>query len=335
MTHLGSARLTLALSIVAAAALVVSTFVDRPQINDWLFRISTLVMLATSWNLMANAGLISLGHSAFWGVGSYAAVLSANKLGLNIIGSLLAAAVMGAVLGAILAVVTGRLRGIFFAIATLALSEGLRISALMLPDVTGGAVGLFLRQELRPQQSHLFLTGALLAIASVVVAALIAASRLQYASRAMRNNEAAAQMLGIDPGMHRAVIVTISGAMASTAGGMNSWYGGYLDPEVAFTLHFTILSQIAPILGGIYTVAGPVVGAIAIVGFSEGTRIGLGTVEGFSQLAFGVILVGCVLFMPNGLVGLWRSALGRRGGASKDGPAPLGRTVATAGSVKK
>lgn len=332
---MGSSRVTLALAGFAALALVASTFVDRPQINDWIFRVSTLIMLATSWNLMANAGLISLGHSAFWGVGSYAAVLSANKLGFNIVGSLLAAAVMGALLGALLAVVTGRLRGIFFAIATLALSEGLRISALMLPDVTGGAVGLFLRQELRPQQSSLFLAGALLAVASVVVAALIAGSALQYASRAMRNNEAAAQMLGIDPGMHRAIIVTISGAMASAAGGINSWYGGYLDPEVAFTLHFTILAQIAPILGGIYTVAGPVVGAIAIVGFAEGTRIGLGTVEGVSQLAFGVILVGCVLFMPNGLVGLWRRVAGRSRGGPKPFAAQLGRDAVPVGSADK
>jgi branched-chain amino acid transport system permease protein len=116
---------------------------------------------------------------------------------------------------------------------------------------------------------------------------------------------------------------------------MNCWYGGYLDPEVAFTLHFTILSQIAPILGGIYTVAGPVVGAIAIVGFSEGTRIGLGTVEGFSQLAFGVILVGCVLFMPNGLVGLWNSALRRRGSDAADASSQqIGRPI-PAGSAEK
>ena len=71
-------NLTIGLGLLAALCLVASTFWDAPQINNWLFRVSTLIMLATSWNLMANAGLVSLGHSAFWGVGSYAAIMAAN-----------------------------------------------------------------------------------------------------------------------------------------------------------------------------------------------------------------------------------------------------------------
>lgn len=304
-------QVMVALGILSAALLVGSTFWDAPQVNNWLFRISTLIMLATSWNLMANAGLVSLGHSAFWGVGSYAAILAANAWHGSPLTTVLAALVVGALMGAVLAFVTGSLKGIFFAIATLALSEGLRITALMLPDVTGGAVGLFLKQQLRPSQHALYLFGALAAVASVLVAVIISCSKLQFAWRAMRDNEAAAQMLGIAPRPQRIVVVAISGAMASAAGGINAWYGGYLDPEVAFTLHNTILAQIAPILGGIHTLAGPVIGSVAIIGFSEATRIWFGSMEGISQLTFGLILIICILFLPKGIEGLIRSRRGR------------------------
>ncbi|MEP9370403.1 branched-chain amino acid ABC transporter permease [Xanthobacter sp. VNH20] len=293
-----------AAGIFLAIGLVASTFSDLPQINNWLFRISTLVMLATSWNLMANAGLVSLGHSAFWGVGSYTAILSANAFSAGPVTTMLVTIAAGAGLGAMLALVTGNLKGIFFAIATLALSEGLRITALMVPEATGGAVGLFLRHDLQPSQHALYLLGALAAIGSVIVAVLISRSKLQFASRAIRDNEAAAQMLGIAPRRQRLIVVAISGAMASAAGGINAWYGGYLDPEVAFTLHNTILAQIAPILGGIHTIGGPVIGSIAIIFLSEGTRIWFGSMEGISQLTFGLVLIVCILFLPKGIEGL-------------------------------
>ena len=291
--------------------LFASTFWDAPQVNNWLFRISTLIMLATSWNLMANAGLVSLGHSAFWGVGSYTAILSANAYSGSPLTTVFAALLMGALMGAILASVTGSLKGIFFAIATLALSEGLRIGAFMLPEVTGGAVGLFLKQELRPSQHALYLFGALGAVGSVLVAVVISCSKLEFASRAMRDNEAAAQMLGIAPRRQRLIVVAISGSMASGAGAINAWYGGYLDPEVAFTLHNTILAQIAPILGGIHTLAGPVIGAVAIVALAEATRIWFGSMEGVSQLTFGLVLIVCILFLPKGIEGLIRGRSGR------------------------
>jgi branched-chain amino acid transport system permease protein len=151
------------------------------------------------------------------------------------------------------------------------------------------------------------------------VAVAISFSKLEFASRAMRDNEAAAQMLGIAPRRQRLIVVAISGAMASGAGAINAWYGGYLDPEVAFTLHNTILAQIAPILGGIHTLAGPVIGAVAIVALAEGTRIWFGSMEGVSQLTFGLVLIVCVLFLPKGVEGLIRGRARR----AKAQPPPL------------
>jgi branched-chain amino acid transport system permease protein len=136
-----------------------------------------------------------------------------------------------------------------------------------------------------------------------VIAWLSMRSRYHFAFRAMRANEAASQMLGIYPLKFRTGIMALCGAMASLVGGIEAWHGGYLDPATAFDLHNTITSQIAPILGGIYTLGGPVIGAIATVALGDATRLALGHVEGASLLVFGLVLMACVLFLPDGIHG--------------------------------
>jgi len=297
--------LPFAAAIAFSAACIALPFAATPVVNDWIISVAKLVVLAVSWNIAANAGLISLGHSAFWGVGSYAAVLAANKLGMPILPAVIAAALAGAVLGAALAVITGRLRGIFFAIATLALSEGLRVIAVMLVGVTGGGEGLYLAQSLRPDVRIVCVVMVCCAVGAVAISWVLTRTPYQYACRAMRANESAAQMLGVNPVRLRVIVLALAGALASLAGGVNIWYTGFLDPNIAFDLHITILAQIAPILGGIHTVAGPVVGSFATVFLSEASRIWLGT-KGFSLLVYGVALIVCILFMPHGMWGAYR-----------------------------
>ena len=144
-----SAAVTIA-GIAAGAIALAIPFLGTPLLADIDFRICALTMVAVSWNMMASAGLVSLGHSAFWGLGSYVAMLAANDFGVPFAVSLVPAVAAGALLGAGLARITGRLRGIYFAISTLAASEGLRVLATMLPDVTGGGNGLYLDSALFP-----------------------------------------------------------------------------------------------------------------------------------------------------------------------------------------
>ena len=289
--------------LLLAIAVLGIPFLDLPGVADLVFRTCTLAIIAISWNMMAGAGLISLGHSGFWGVGSYAAILCANQLGIPFLPSLACGVISGAVIGVGLALVTGRLRGIYFAIATLAMSEGFRIVAIMLPDLTGGAQGEYLKAELFPGTQVVNIAASVGAVFAAVVSWLVSRSRYHYAFRAMRANERAAQMVGINPMRYRLAIVALSGALASYAGAVNVWNGGYLDPSVAFNLHITLMAQIAPILGGIYTIAGPILGAIATMGLGEVTRLWLGQIEGVSLLVFGVLLVVCVLYLPKGIYG--------------------------------
>lgn len=296
-------------ALLATAAILLPT-VATPMVNDWTLRIGSLVMLAISWNLAANAGLISLGHSAFWGLGSYSALLTANKFGWPFLVSLVPAMLVGAVAAAALAVITGRLRGIFFAIATLALSEGLRVVAVMTPNFTGGGGGMFIDQALRPSTQFVAIVTTVCAVAFACIAYLISRTPFHYACRAMRNNESASQMLGINPLRFRIAVLALSGAMASLAGGINIWYNGFLDPNIGFDLHVTILAQIAPILGGIHTLPGPIIGAFATVGLSELSRIWLGQ-QGISLLVYGLILIVSILYMPRGIYGTWQALLSR------------------------
>lgn len=290
--------------LIAAIVALVVPLVGSATAVDMAFRIYVLLMISVSWNLMAGAGLVSLGHSGFWGLGSYAAALAVNKLGWSFGASLVPAAICGAAIGVLLGLITGRLRGIYFAISTLAMSEGLRVVAVMLPDLTGGMKGQYLNSSKFPGIASLNLVAALCAIAVVMIAWLLSRTRYHFGLRAMRDNEAACQMLGVAPLPHRLGIMAISGAMAGLAGGISVWRGGYLDPDVAFDLANTINSQIAPIIGGIYTLPGPVIGSVLTVFLGEATRIALGDVVGASLLLYGLLLIVIVLALPNGVYGV-------------------------------
>lgn len=293
--------------LIAAVALVASPFSSSAVIADMGFKISTLLIISVSWNMMAGAGLVSLGHSAFWGLGGYAAALCVNRLGFPFWMSLLPATLAGGLTGIVLAAITGRLRGIYFAIATLALSEGLRVFAVMLPDLTGGANGLYLDSSKFPGVTVVMSVGAGGAIFAFLISWLLSRTRYQYALRAMRDNEAASQMLGVEPMLHRFGVMALSGAMASFAGGINVWRGGYLDPGAAFDLVTTINSQIAPIIGGIYTLPGPVIGSVISILLSEVTRLTLGNVVGASLLVYGLLLIVIVRGLPTGVYGAFKS----------------------------
>lgn len=314
-------HMKIALFLVVSATLISLPFYATPVITDWCLRFGSLMMLSVSWNLAANAGLVSLGHSAFWGLGTYVAILSTNHLGLTFAESILPSIAIGMVVGALLAVITGRLRGFFFAISTLALSEGLRVIAVMTPEITGGGEGLYVDQANRPDSNTIASAAMLSACVIFAIAWAMFRSRYHYAFRAMRNNEAASQMFGINPSAFRIGVLTISGGMASLAGGINVWFGGFVDPNIAFDLHITILAQVAPILGGLYTLLGPVIGSFAAIGISEATRIWFGA-SGFSLFIYGFILCICILYMPNGIWGgiaNWRSKRGAARAAAEVG----------------
>jgi ABC-type branched-subunit amino acid transport system ATPase component/ABC-type branched-subunit amino acid transport system permease subunit len=291
----GTVLLVAALGAAAAAG---------GRATDWAFQIAVLIPLAISWNIMGGAGLLSLGQSAFWGVGYFASAIVSHASFGSFTASLVVALFTGMFAGAVLALLTGRLRGVFFAISTLALSEGLRVVATMMPDLTGGAAGIYVDNAVAPAPWVIVAAAVGFAGLSVLVSLVLSWSPLQLAMRAMRNNEHASQMLGINPLFYRTLVSGLCGGMAAIAGCLGGWRGGYVTPEIAFDLNYAILAQIAPILGGIYTVPGPILGSIAVVILSELTRLLLAQ-EGYGLLIYGLVLAVAIKYMPHGLYALF------------------------------
>jgi ABC-type branched-subunit amino acid transport system ATPase component/ABC-type branched-subunit amino acid transport system permease subunit len=303
--------------IVMLSAVLAVAALAGGRAADWAFQMAVIIPLAISWNIMGGAGLLSLGQSAFWGIGYFTSAIVSHA-GFGSLGSSLVVALFaGLFAGALLALLTGRLRGVFFAISTLALSEGLRVIATMMPDFTGGAAGMYVDNSGAPAPSVIMVAAAVFAGLSVLISLILSWSPLQLALRAMRNNEHASQMLGINPLFYRTLVSGLCAAMAAIAGCLGGWRGGYVTPEIAFDLNYAILAQIAPILGGIYTVPGPILGSIAVVILSEATRLLLSH-EGYGLLIYGLVLALAIKYMPHGLYAmLVRSKATRRPAAKQ------------------
>ena len=210
---------------------------------------------------------------------------------------------------AFLGTLTLRLRGIYFSITTIAFAEALSVIWLMTPDFTGGAMGLStppLFGGNREQAYYLIL--ALLALVILVVW-LIQTTRLNFAFTAIRENEEVANVMGINPTRYKVLAFMISAFFTGFAGGFYSHYNTYIIPYEVFGLGISIACLVMPIFGGLYTIAGPIIGTIVIKAIEEYLRV---TVSYGHQIAYGLILVGVVLFMPEGLVGLWKKTIMRK-----------------------
>ena len=304
--------------LLLAALATVPLFASNLVIN---FLVTALIvaLAAQGWNLLGGlGGQISFGHAAFFGSGAYVTELLQLRLGVNAWAAAIAGIVAGAAVGwAIGAMVfRARLRGSYFALVTLAFAEVLRILANAL-DVTGGAAGLLLKlqpgaAQFQFQQRAVF---AWIAIAAVGVVLLltkhIADGRFGAQLVAVRENEDAARALGVDVIATKLRAITISAAITAAAGVLYAQYYLYLDAQIGFGTWISIEALLAAIIGGVGTVAGPVIGALALHGLGELTKGFAGSITGIDLVLFGLLLVGAVALAPAGIVGAWKRYGGR------------------------
>lgn len=261
------------------------------------------MILASSWDILARTGQVSVGQAGLFGIGAYTAALSYQWVHLSPVLGMFAGGIIAVIVAAFLGTLTLRLRGIYFSITTIAFAEALSVIWLMTPGFAGGAMGLStppLFGGNREQAYYLIL--AILALVILVVW-LIQASRLNFAFTAIRENEEVANVMGINPTRYKVLAFMISAFFTGFAGGFYSHYNTYIIPYEVFGLGISIACLVMPIFGGLYTITGPVLGTIVIKAIEEYLRV---TVSYGHQIAYGLILVMVVLFMPEGLVGLWR-----------------------------
>ena len=316
MSRAGAVWLVAGLAVFALLPLAGSAY-----LLDLGIRAATTTVLAVSWNLAASAGLISLGHAAFWGVGAYAGALVAGRthsVTLGVLAGVAAALAVGLLLG----VVSVRMRRFYFAIATLAYAEALRVVAITFSGVTGGSVGLFVPPAALPGPRALYYGTLALAAGCIWLSAALAPRRIGAAFLALRDNETAAVSLGVNPFRYRLLALALSAAPVGGAATLSAMYSAFLDPDIAFDAAVSIEAQIAAIAGGVYTLTGPVLGALVVTAFAEVSRQSFGA-QSASLLVFGAVLVLLILFLPGGLAGgAARLVRRRRGDTPEPGGAP-------------
>ena len=282
-------------------------------VNEYVFYagfvVLQLVVLATAWNILGGyAGYVNFGTSAFFGIGSYTAVVLFKVADAPLAVQIACAALVGGLLGFGLGLLTLRLRGIFFAIATVAvvfIMETLMINW----RYVGGATGLqLLRPEtLAPFATYtrmLFVVMALMAVAAVAVARYIQTSWLGRGLRAVRDNEEAAEASGVPTLKLKLFACVVSGALMAAAGAPMPMYLSFIEPASTFSLNYAINALAAPMIGGTTHWIGPVIGALLLASLQQIVTVTISSE--INVLVVGVLLVLFVVLAPDGILGFFK-----------------------------
>ncbi len=289
------------MAAIAVAALCLVPFVapGAEYALDVLFLIFLYGAMATAWNLLGGfAGQVSFGHAAFLGIGAYATTI---LLALGV--SLWLAVPVSALLAGVFSLVIGppafRLRGPYFSIATIGIGEATRLVALNWNSLTGGASGLTLASA--PPIVQQYFAALALLVASVGLAAWIRVSRFGYALAAVRQDSDAAETLGVATTVAKTQALFLSACILGVAGSVYALHYLFVSPDSVFGFSTAVSLVIMPIIGGLGTVTGPLIGAVVYTFIREQLAA---TLQNADLLAFGLLLIAIVAFEPKGILGI-------------------------------
>lgn len=297
-----SAKKIAPLSILAIALITYPHYAD-PYFLHLTIAALIAMTLASSWDILARTGQVSVGQAGLFGIGAYTAVLLYRWYPLPPLLCMLCGALAATLVSIFLGYLTLRLRGIYFSITTIAFAEALAVICLMIPDFTGGAMGVSVPPLYGGNRTLCYYLILGVVAACIFTVWFIQSSRLTFAFTAIRENEEVANVMGINPTRYKVLAFMISAFFTGFAGGFYAHYNTYIIPYEVFGLSISIACLVMPIFGGLYTIAGPIIGTILIKIIEEYLRV---NITYGHQIAYGLILVVVVLFMPGGLVGLWR-----------------------------
>jgi len=309
-------------ALIACAAGALLFFAARSAGNDYVFfagyTILQYIVLATAWNILGGyTGYVNFGSAAFFAVGAYTTVFFHKIFPLPIPLLVIAAAVASGLVGLGMGYLTLRLRGAFFAIATLALAVVLQ-TLIVNWSFVGGSRGAYV---IRPATvypfdsyiQYLFLIMLVLVIVALTTARAIERSRLGYGFATIRDDELAAEASGVPTLKLKLIATALSGAFMGMAGAPFPYYIGFLHPSGAFGLEYTVNAIAMPMIGGTATWIGPLVGAVLLGTLQQVAIVTISSAV--NLLLVGLLLVGFVILAPNGLVGVVRNLLRKRPGA--------------------
>lgn len=295
------------LAVLAAVPLVVQSNVTL----NFLVVALMIALAGQGWNILGGyGGQYSFGHAVFFGTGAYITAILQVRYGINAWVAFAAGIAGGAAIGGVLGALTFRsgLRGSYFALVTLAFAEVLRIIASVAP-ITGAGVGTLIKLDLGVKtlqfQSRAVFYWMILALVGValITTQLIERSRFGAWLTAVRENEDAARALGVDANSIKSIAMIISGAITAAAGCFYAQYFLFVDAGIAYGTWISVQALLTPIIGGVGTVFGPLLGALVVKLLGEGAKLVAGDAPGLDLIIYGCVLVLVIWFMPRGLIG--------------------------------
>ena len=298
------------LLLMIAVAIVVF-FAARLVSNDYVFfagyTVLQFVVLATAWNILGGyTGYVNFGSAAFFALGAYATVFMHKLYPLPIPLLILIGGGVSGIVGLGMGYLTLRLRGAFFAIATLALAVVLQ-TLIVNWDYVGGSRGAYIIRPneialIGPYIQYLFLLMLALAVIALTIARGIERSQLGYGFATIRDDELAAEASGVPTLRLKLIATALSGALMGMAGAPFPYYIGYLQPSSAFGLEYAVNSIAMPMIGGTTSWVGPLIGAILLGSLQQLATVTISSAV--NLLIVGLLLVAFVIIAPNGIVGL-------------------------------
>lgn len=297
--------------LVLALLLVIPLTAGSPFVYHLFILICSYAALASAWNIVGGfAGQLSLGHAVFYGVGAYTTTLLLINLGISPWIGMFVGAALSSMVAVLISWPCFRLRGPFFALATIAVLEVVRLMAINQHDVTGGAAGLGVPLKLgvewmlfRPRWPYLLIAFGFLII-TLAVSWKIKNSRLGYYLIAVREREDAAHAVGVNSVKVKLIAVVLSAFLTSLVGSFHAMYLTFIEPGSMFSLEMSIQIAMFALIGGLGTVSGPLIGTLLVLPLAELARGWLGDMgSGVHGLVYGIVLVVVVLTIPQGVVG--------------------------------
>jgi branched-chain amino acid transport system permease protein len=267
------------------------------------------VVLSSAWNILGGyAGYVNFGAAGFMATGAYTAIALRRAIGLDLLPAILGAAAVAGLLGLGTGYLTLRLRGVYFSIATLCLAVVLQ-TLVVNWDYVGGSRGAYI---VRPRDvppfvsygEYMFVVMLLLAIIAVGAARAVEHSRIGRGLQAIRDNERAAEAVGVPTLRLKLVAATLCGALMGVAGAPLPYYSGYLNPEAAFSLAYAVNAIAMPLIGGAGTWAGPVIGAVLLGALQQAATVTISSA--LNLWIVGWMLVFFVAIAPRGILGWFR-----------------------------
>ncbi len=342
----GSVSMLVALVVIAGLGLVPIS-VKNTYVLHMMILIFLSILLGSSWNILGGyTGQYSVGHAAYYGIGAYTTLILLEYHHVapwyGVWAGMAAAVVVALVIGT----TCFRLRGPYFVLASIAVTEILRFTALNLKNITNGAEGI-LATEIPPLTVNgrvitdfltkvpFYYAGLALVIAVIAVTRLVERSKLGYYFQAIREDQDAARSLGINLTFYKNAALVISASFTALGGSLYAVYVGFIDPPTVMGLDISVQIVLICIIGGVGTLFGPVIGAVVLIPLSEALRsnfiaeefVNWGLVSADSTtgrflkenlghahvLIYGILVVLVILFMPEGILGFLRKlAAGRK-----------------------